>query len=331
MKTSDVLKNEIAIGFTKEVFARLLMQKLELAAVNSPLFLNSESGLNDDLNGIENPVSFNIKNMPGNYSVIQSLAKWKRLRLKELDVPVGQGIITDMRALRPDDQVDEIHSVYVDQWDWEKVIEKEQRTEIFLAQTVYGIYSAIKHTEMHVCCQYPEIKPILPEKIEFIHARDLFERYPEFTPKERENLVAKEFGAVFIRGIGNTLPGGSIHDGRAPDYDDWMSEGIDGYQGLNGDIIVWNPILSRAFEISSMGIRVDEKSLLKQLKIRNCMNRATLPYHQMLLNGELPLTIGGGIGQSRLAMFLLRKQHIKEVQQSCWPESVTIEKNCRNL
>lgn len=329
MKT-DLLKTEEAINLIKDTFSGEIIKRLELIKVSSPIAVMDGTGINDDLNGVERPVVFPVKGLQDRKAVIvQSLAKWKRVRLKELDVEPGKGIITDMKALRPDEDFSPIHSIYVDQWDWEKHIRSEQRDLNYLKETVKVIYAALKTTERIVNAFYPEIETILPEEIMFIHSEDLLRKYPHLSPNERENEVAREYGAVFIIGIGNELSNGLPHDGRAPDYDDWSTVNEDGYTGLNGDIVFWNPLLESAFEISSMGIRVDRNALLKQLELRSCMERTSLHFHKLLLADEIPLSIGGGIGQSRVCMFLLRKSHIKEVQVSVWPEH-TMETHVMN-
>ncbi len=329
MKT-DLLKTEEAINLVKDTFSGEIIKRLELIKVSSPIAVMDGTGINDDLNGVERPVVFPVKGLQDRKAVIvQSLAKWKRVRLKELDVEPGKGIITDMKALRPDEDFSPIHSIYVDQWDWEKHIRSEQRDLNYLKETVKVIYAALKTTERIVNAFYPEIETILPEEIMFIHSEDLLRKYPHLSPNERENEVAREYGAVFIIGIGNELSNGLPHDGRAPDYDDWSTVNEDGYTGLNGDIVFWNPLLESAFEISSMGIRVDRNALLKQLELRSCMERTSLHFHKLLLADEIPLSIGGGIGQSRVCMFLLRKSHIKEVQVSVWPEH-TMETHVMN-
>ncbi|MEA1887092.1 MAG: aspartate--ammonia ligase [Bacteroidota bacterium] len=318
----DLLKTEEAIIFVKNTFSAQLSRAIDLVKVSSPLAVLDRTGINDDLNGIERPVSFNIKGMDGRKAVIvQSLAKWKRIRLRELEVEPGKGILTDMRALRPDENFSPIHSIYVDQWDWEKHILPSDRKMDYLKDTVKKIYKALRKTERMVSETYPEIEAVLPEKITFLHAEELVQRYPGLTPNERESAATKEHGAIFLIGIGGRLSDGSMHDGRAPDYDDWSTETEDGSKGLNGDIIFWNPVLKSAFEISSMGIRVDPESLIRQLRIRGCMERLNLPFHSSLMRGELPPCIGGGIGQSRVCMFMLRKEHISQVQVSIWPES----------
>ncbi len=317
------LETEKAIDLIKTTFSTLLSEQLNLFKAVAPLIVAEDTGINDDLNGIERPVKINVKDMPSkNISVVQSLAKWKRYRLAQLGVEAGEGIITDMKALRPDEVMGPLHSVSVDQWDWEKVITKEQRQLPYLKDTVRRIYHAMKMTEQAVCEKYAGTEPLLPPEIKFIHSEDLFLKYPELTPKQRENEAAREYGAVFLIGIGGELPGGTIHDGRAPDYDDWSTVSTGSYKGLNGDILLWNPVTGAAFEISSMGIRVDEGALLLQLEKRNCPERKELMFHRMLLSGQLPLTMGGGIGQSRLCMFLLRKAHIGQVQASVWPDQM---------
>jgi aspartate--ammonia ligase len=325
----DIWETERAIKLIKDTFQLALAGELRLRRITAPIILKAQTGLNDDLNGKEAPVSFPVKILDGDKAeIVQSLAKWKRYALAKHGIEEDMGIYTDMNALRPDEDITNIHSVYVDQWDWEKVINKDKRTMETLYSVVDKIYKAIKRTEFILCEHFPKLIPFLPEKIHFFHAEDLRERYPDLTPKEREYMSAKEYGAVFIRGIGADLSNGEPHDGRAPDYDDWSTKAEDGKVGLNGDIIVWNPILEMAFEISSMGIRVDEDSLLRQLKIRGCEERKTLMFHSMLLSKKLPYTMGGGIGQSRLCMLLLRKAHIGEVQAGLWPKEV--HKECED-
>ncbi len=315
----NLLKTEQAITFVKETFSRKLIGALNLIPVSSPLVVLDGTGINDDLNGIERPVSFPIKSLNEQRAVVvHSLAKWKRVRLKELEIEEGEGIITDMRALRPDEDYSPIHSIYVDQWDWEKRINNDQRSFTYLQNAVLEIYKALYETEREVEKQYPENIAVLPENIHFISSEELLKAYPSATPKERENLIAKEYGAVFIYGIGGELSNGFSHDGRAADYDDWSSANEKGYKGLNGDILVWNPQLHTAFELSSMGIRVNKSSLMHQLEIRNSLDRAQLPFHSLLLSDQLPQSIGGGIGQSRVCMFMLKKSHIGEVQVSIW-------------
>ena len=307
----SVEQTEKAIKAVKDMFQLNLSAQLALLRVTAPMMVLSGQGLNDDLNGVERPVRFPVKGMnEAPAEVVHSLAKWKRLKLGELGVEPGRGIYTDMNALRPDEDLDNIHSIYVDQWDWEKVMLPEQRTSFFLHKTVRRIYEAVKVTENKLYVEFPQIVPILPEEIFFISAEELLQRYPDKSPKERENAIAKEYGAVFIQGIGGKLSNGEAHDGRAADYDDWQ---------LNGDILLWNPVLESAFEISSMGIRVDAEALHRQLSERNQLWKEELYFHKLLLEGKLPQTIGGGIGQSRLCMFLLRKAHIGEIQSSIWP------------
>ena len=312
---------EIAIKDIKDAFQEKLAEELNLRRVTAPLFVLSGTGLNDDLNGVEHPVGFDIKDMGGRHAeVVHSLAKWKRAKLADYDIAPGFGLYTDMNAIRADEELDNLHSIYVDQWDWEKSIEESDRNLDYLKATVEKIYDAIRQTELMIYRRFPHITPSLPEQITFIEAEDLLRQYPDMTPKERENEVAKKYGAVFIIGIGGDLSNGEPHDGRAPDYDDWSTMNSDGYAGLNGDIVVWNPVIERAFELSSMGIRVSPESLKRQLEIRGCRERAELPFHKALIEGRLPYSIGGGIGQSRLCMFILQKAHIGEVQASIWPQ-----------
>ncbi len=321
--TSDLLKTEQAICFIKERFRKRLAIGLNLVNVSAPIAVPDGTGINDDLNGIEKPVSFELKSIKGRrVSIVQSLAKWKRIRLKEFGIDPGKGILTDMRAIRPDEDLSPIHSVYVDQWDWEKRIFPEQRGLFYLKATVESIYEALKSTEKDLHNIYTDLIPILPDRIHFIHAEDLLRQFPGLTPKQRESRIAQKFGAVFIIGIGAKLSNGEPHDGRAPDYDDWSTLNEDGYTGLNGDIILWYPVIQSGLEISSMGIRVIKESLERQLEIKGCTDRKKLLFHKMLLNNELPACIGGGIGQSRLCMFLLKKSHIGEVQSGIWPDAV---------
>lgn len=322
---AGLLKTEEAITFVKETFAKELARQLHLVKVSAPIVVLDGTGINDDLNGVERPVAFPIKALDEQRAVVvHSLAKWKRLRLRELGIPAGKGLLTDMRALRPDEDYSPIHSIYVDQWDWEKHILPEKRTIAFLQATVETIYEALKTTEQQVSEQFG-IAPVLPPAITFIHAEDLLLRYPILTPKQREHEAAREYGAVFLMGIGGELSHGEIHDGRAPDYDDWSTPNEAGHRGLNGDILLWNPVLETSFEVSSMGIRVDKTALTRQLALRGCPEREALQFHRLLLADELPQSIGGGIGQSRVCMFLLRKAHIGEVQVSIWPEAVRSE------
>ena len=319
----SVENTEKAIKAVKDMFQDNLSAQLALLRVTAPMVVLSGTGLNDDLNGIERPVAFPIKDMNEQKAeVVHSLAKWKRIKLAQMDVQPGRGIYTDMNALRPDEELDNIHSIYVDQWDWEKVITKEERNLAFLKKTVRRIYEAIKVTENKLYVEFPQIEPMLPEEIFFIHSEQLLLQYPNLTPKERENAIVKKHKAVFIIGIGGELSDGTIHDGRAADYDDWTTRNEDGFDGLNGDLLLWNPVLNSAFEVSSMGVRVDETALRRQLKTRAEEWKSDLMYHRMLLDGDLPYTIGGGIGQSRLCMFLLRKAHIGEIQSSIWPEEM---------
>ncbi|MGM0432456.1 MAG: aspartate--ammonia ligase [Spirochaetota bacterium] len=312
----------MAIHNIKNFFQTYLSAQLKLRRVTAPLFLPSGTGVNDDLNGVEKPVSFNPKGMPVTAEIVQSLAKWKRMMLGDYHIEPGYGLYTDMNAIRPDEDPDNLHSYYVDQWDWELAIPPERRSVEFLRTVVNKIYATLQATEFLVYESYPEIRPILPEEITFIHSEELCDMYPELTPTQRESAVAKEYGAVFVIGIGYDLQDGKPHDGRAPDYDDWSTETEGGYHGLNGDILLWNPVLERTFELSSMGVRVDKAALLRQLELRGCPERSQLLFHRRLLAGEFPESIGGGIGQSRLCMFLLRKAHVGEVQASLWPEEV---------
>ena len=314
---------EKAIKAVKDMFQDNLSAQLALLRVTAPMVVLSGTGLNDELSGVERPVSFPVKGLYGRQAeVVHSLAKWKRMKLYQMGTCPGRGIYTDMNALRPDEELDNIHSIYVDQWDWEMVISSEQRNLSFLKRIVRRIYEAIKVTENKLYVEFPQIEPMLPDDIFFIHAEELLEKYPDMSPKERENAVAREHKAVFVIGIGSALSDGMPHDGRAADYDDWSTVNEAGYKGLNGDLLLWNPVLQTAFEISSMGIRVDSEALARQLKLRGEENKSGLMYHKMLLEGQLPCTIGGGIGQSRLCMFLLRKAHIGEIQSSLWPEEM---------
>lgn len=311
---------EVAIKTIKEAFQEKLATALNLRRVTAPLFVLSGTGLNDDLNGVEPPVKFNIADMDNAPAeVVHSLAKWKRTKLGAYDIAPGFGLYTDMNAIRTSEELDNLHSLYVDQWDWEQTIHEEDRTLAYLKETVKKIYQALRETERLIYKLFPHITPYLPEEITFIHSQQLLDEYPDLTPRERETKAAKKYGAIFVIGIGAPLSNGEPHDGRAPDYDDWISPNEDGYTGLNGDIILWNPVLDAPFEISSMGIRVAPESLRKQLEVRGCPERAKLKFHSALLGGELPYSIGGGIGQSRLCMFLLQKAHIGEVQASIWP------------
>ena len=326
----DMKQTEQGIKLIKEFFQQNISTELRLRRVTAPLFVLQGLGINDDLNGVERAVTFPIKDLgDARAEVVHSLAKWKRLSLAEYKIEPGYGIYTDMNAIRADEELDNLHSLYVDQWDWEAVITKEQRTVSFLKDVVERIYAAIRRTEYLTCETYPQIKPFLPEKITFIHSEKLLEMYPDKTPKEREAAICAKYGDVFIIGIGGKLANGEKHDGRAPDYDDWTTEGDDGLQGLNGDLLIRYPVLGRSFELSPMGIRVDKESLLRQLKIEHEEEREQLYFHQKLLNDELPLSIGGGIGQSRLCMVLLHKAHIGEIQASIWPDDM--RKECKEL
>lgn len=310
-----IRETEVAIKEIKDYFERSLAKSLHLTRVSAPLFVKPESGLNDNLNGVERPVSFGIKEQEDTPAeIVHSLAKWKRYALKHYGFHSGEGLYTDMSAIRRDEDTDNIHSIYVDQWDWEKVISKEERNMETLQYTVRKVYSALKETEDYISRRYNYIEPLLPDDIFFITSQELEDLYPGCDAKEREHRLAKEKGAIFVAQIGKVLASGEKHDGRAPDYDDWE---------LNGDIIVYYPVLDIALELSSMGIRVDEEALAKQLKLSGCEDRAKLPFQKSLLNRELPYTIGGGIGQSRICMFFLRKAHIGEVHVSLWPEEVT--------
>lgn len=313
----DIIQTEKAIKQIKDHFESELSDALNLTRISAPLLLRAGQGINDDLNGVERMVSFDaldVANTP--IEIVQSLAKWKRVALSRYGFLEGEGIYTDMNAIRRDEELDNLHSMYVDQWDWEKVITFKQRNIRTLKNEVRKIYGALKSTEKYLYKQYPTLKPILPEDIYFITSQELEDKYPDLTPKQREDKITKKFGAVFVMQIGGLLKSGEKHDGRSPDYDDWS---------LNGDILLWYPILERAVEISSMGIRVDDRALLKQLKQAKADHRAVLEFHQSILNIELPFTIGGGIGQSRLCMFFLKKAHIGEVQVSVWNDHIIDE------
>ena len=303
-------QTEYAIKKVKDFFERDLSTQLNLIRVSAPLYVDRKSGLNDDLNGVERPVTFDLRS-GDELEIVHSLAKWKRFALKKYGFEVGEGLYTDMNAIRRDEETDNIHSMFVDQWDWEKIITRKMRTEETLRHTVKCIYAALRHTENYIVNEYSFIGRLLPEKITFVTSQELEDRWPDKTPKAREYAAAKEYGAIFLSQIGGKLKSGNQHDGRAPDYDDWT---------LNGDIIVYYPILDIALELSSMGIRVDEDAMRRQLAERGCTERENLPFHKALLAGELPYTIGGGIGQSRMCMFFLRKAHIGEVQSSHWSD-----------
>lgn len=311
-----VIQTQQAIKDLKDYFEQRLSEELKLTRVSSPLFVLPETGTNDNLNGVEKAVNFNVPNINKNVEIVQSLAKWKRVALKKYGFETGRGIYTDMNAIRKDEELDNIHSIYVDQWDWELIIDKEERNEAKLKEVVKKIYKVFKETEEHVHDIYPEINKMLPEEITFITSQELLDMYPELSPKEREDKIVRDKGAVFLMQIGKMLDNGDKHDGRSPDYDDWE---------LNGDILFYNPILDNAIELSSMGIRVDEESLKYQLDVSNCNDRKELDYHKALLNGELPYTIGGGIGQSRICMYFLNKAHIGEVQVGVWPDDMVKE------
>lgn len=309
-----IKETEIGIKLVKDFFERELAKQLNLTRVSAPLFVKPETGLNDNLNGVERPVSFGIKEQnDAAVEIVHSLAKWKRMALKRYGFEHGEGLYTDMNAIRRDEDTDNIHSIFVDQWDWEKIIHKEERNEETLKDIVRKVYEALKNTEKYIANKYNFIEEFLPEEISFVTSQELEDAYPDCTPKEREHKIAKLKGAVFIMQIGGALASGERHDGRAPDYDDWK---------LNGDIIVYYPVLDISLELSSMGIRVDEETLKQQLEISGCPERAELPFQKSLLNHELPYTIGGGIGQSRICMFFLRKAHIGEVQSSIWPDEI---------
>lgn len=322
----DTKQTEQAIKQIKDFFQENLSTELRLSRVTAPLFVLQGLGINDDLNGVERPVTFPIKDLgDAKAEVVHSLAKWKRLTLAEYHIEPGYGIYTDMNAIRADEELDNLHSLYVDQWDWEAVITREERTLSYLKNVVERIYAAILRTEYLTCETYKEIKPFLPRKIHFIHSEELLQMYPNLSPKEREDAICKKYGAVFIVGIGGKLSDGKKHDGRAPDYDDWSTVAEDGRAGLNGDILIWYPVLERSFELSSMGIRVDQEALLRQLKLEGKEDRKQLFFHRQLLDGRLPLSIGGGIGQSRLCMVMLHKAHIGEIQASIWPDDMRAE------
>ncbi|MDO5434956.1 MAG: aspartate--ammonia ligase [Clostridia bacterium] len=314
----DLRDTEIAIKLVKDFFERELARALNLTRVSAPIMVTPESGLNDNLNGVERPVSFDVLETGQNVEIVHSLAKWKRQALKTYGFAPGEGLYTDMNAIRRDEVTDNIHSIFVDQWDWERIMAPGERNMDFLKDIVRKIYMTLRKTEGFVCAHYPHIKPELPDNITFISSQELEDRYPDATGKQREYAAAKEYGAVFITGIGGALKSGAIHDGRAPDYDDW---------DLNGDLLLYDPLLDISLEVSSMGIRVNPEALSRQLKIRGCEERANLPFQKALLAGELPQTIGGGIGQSRMCVYLLRKAHVGEVQASLWPEDV--QEACR--
>ena len=317
----DLWQTEQGIKLIKEFFQQNLSTELRLRRVTAPLFVLKGLGINDDLNGVERAVTFPIKDLGDKQAeVVHSLAKWKRLTLAEYGIEPGYGIYTDMNAIRADEELDNLHSLYVDQWDWEMTISQADRNLEFLKKVVRRIYSAMLRTEFLTCETYPQLKPFLPSEIHFVHSEELLQMYPGMTAKEREDEICKKYGAVFIMGIGGKLSDGKKHDGRSPDYDDWTTPNSDGFLGLNGDILIWYPVLEHSIELSSMGIRVDKEALLKQLKIEGQEQRENLYFHKKLLDGTLPLSIGGGIGQSRLCMVMLQKAHVGEIQASIWPE-----------
>jgi aspartate--ammonia ligase len=319
----NLKQTELGIKSIKDFFQANLSSELRLRRVTAPLFVESGTGINDDLNGVERPVRFPIKDMGDRSAeIVHSLAKWKRLTLADYEIEEGFGIYTDMNAIRADEKLDNLHSLYVDQWDWELVIGEKDRTIEFLKQVVRRIYAAMLRTEYLVYELFPAIKPQLPSEISFIHSEELLRKYPGMDVKQREDAVTQEHGAVFVMGIGAPLSDGKPHDGRAPDYDDWSTPNRDGYLGLNGDLLVWSPVLKKSVELSSMGIRVDSAALKRQLELCGKEGRLSLYFHQRLMNGELPLSIGGGIGQSRLCMQYLRKAHIGEIQASLWPDEM---------
>lgn len=322
----DLQHTELGIKYLKDFFQQSLSAELRLRRVTAPLFVLQGMGINDDLSGVERAVTFPVKDMnDAKAEVVHSLAKWKRVILADYGIKEGYGIYTDMNAIRADENLGNLHSLYVDQWDWERVIRPEERTLTFLKEIVNRIYSVLLRCEYALSEVFPQIEPVLPEKLHFIHSEELLQMYPTLSPKERENEITKKYGAVFIIGIGCKLSDGSVHDLRAPDYDDWTTVSENGLPGLNGDILLWSSVLNCAVEVSSMGIRVDKQALLHQLQLTGETHRAELLFHKRLLNGELPLSIGGGIGQSRVCMFFLRKAHIGEIQASLWPEEMRRE------
>lgn len=331
-QTLSLRDTEQAIKFIKDTFQQGLSRALNLTRVSAPVFLLSRTGINDQLSGVEKPVRFTIRHMNEEAEVVQSLAKWKRKALADYGFAPGEGLYTDMNAVRPDEQLDNLHSVYVDQWDWERIILAGDRNPDFLKEIVRTIYRVVRETESLVCQKYPVLPgPFLPEDIHFVHSQDLEAAYPDRTPREREAIVTREKGAVFVIGLGWPLKDGRPHDRRASDYDDWSTETEGGKRGLNGDIFVWYPVLDCAFELSSMGIRVDGESLIRQLEIKGERHKLSLDYHQKLIQGKLPLTVGGGIGQSRLCMLFLRKAHVGEVQSSAWPEDMILAMREKNV
>jgi len=313
---------EIAIKLVKDFFETELSRALNLTRVSAPIMVSPESGLNDNLNGVERPVAFDVLETGKTVEIVHSLAKWKRQALKNYGFSVGEGLYTDMNAIRRDEETDNIHSIFVDQWDWERILGPDERNEETLRKIVSDIYMTLRKTEGYVCAHYPFIKPELPDEIAFVTTQELEDKYPTLSPKEREYRAVRRYGAVFLMGVGGKLKSGKIHDGRAPDYDDWS---------LNGDILLYDPLLDISLEVSSMGIRVDPETLMRQLKERGCEERAELPFQKALLNGELPQTIGGGIGQSRMCVYFLRKAHVGEVQASMWPDEVVDECHRANI
>ena len=328
----DLKQTELGIKSIKDFFQSNLSSELRLRRVTAPLFVEKGTGINDDLTGVERAVQFPIKDMDNiSAEIVHSLAKWKRLTLAEYEIEKGYGIYTDMNAIRADEELGNMHSLYVDQWDWELVVDDAERTVSFLKEIVARIYDAMLRTEFMVYELFPAIKPILPKNITFIHAEELLQKYPTLTPKEREDAICKEFGAVFITGIGANLSNGEPHDLRSPDYDDWTTVNEENSVGLNGDLLLWNSVLDCSMELSSMGIRVDKAALLKQLDLKNENDKLSLYFHSKLVNDELPLSIGGGIGQSRLCMFYLRKAHIGEIQSSIWPKEMRVTARKNNI
>lgn len=322
MPRLDILQTELAIKAAKDTFELELARELNLIRVSAPLFVRPETGLNDDLNGVERPVQFDILDLKADVQIVHSLAKWKRLALRRYGLRPGSGLYTDMNAIRRDEKLDNLHSVYVDQWDWEKVIERDDRSLDTLYSAVRHIVQALRSTEKLLCSRFPVLQPFIPEESFFITSQQLEDRYPFLSPHEREDAIAKEHGLVFVSQIGGKLCSGVPHDGRAPDYDDWT---------LNGDLLIYYPVLERAVEVSSMGIRVDAPALQRQLEEAGCPERAHLPFHRLLLQDRLPLTMGGGIGQSRICMLLLQKAHIGEVQASVWPDEMLEECEARGI
>ena len=326
----NLSQTEMGIKKIKDFFQQNLSSELRLRRVTAPLFVLKGMGINDDLNGTERAVTFPIKDLNDSKAeIVHSLAKWKRLTLADYNIEEGYGIYTDMNAIRSDEELGNLHSLYVDQWDWERVMSPSERNIEYLKEIVRRIYAAMVRTEYLVYEMFPNIRPALPQQIHFIHSEDLLQKYPTFTPKEREDAICKEYGAVFIIGIGCKLSNGEKHDGRAPDYDDYTTKGLNDLPGLNGDLLLWDNVLQRSIELSSMGIRVDKEALLRQVKEAKQEQRLELYFHKRLLNDTLPLSIGGGIGQSRLCMFYLRKAHIGEIQASIWPEDM--RKECEAL